>query len=713
MNNLINSISKQTDIINISEPKGLQKIKVIGKTVDIFNECRKDAGPITCVIATGAKIGTDYGVQSIGKAVIATGLATSRIGVGIPITIGGVCIDNSADHVSKQVYQNVVKTGQDYTQCRKKNNPITCGLAIGSEKIFNTITNRPQVGKFVRDDIINIADLAHRTWTEPNGPRDKINNFVNSTSKALDELKGVRVNSVPSTLKIAPGSKLTYSFETQKISSNFGSEYTCSSQIDIQYLKEILNFFDNDIYNINMTFASEDHVDYVREVKNNTMIIETVFEPDELRSTKLGRFMYEADLVLKQLLGTSKKINDNLADLYEETGKLYSICAFFNLNPYDVKLIGKQIFMGKRNINCVFHSYEIEPNSIPNFNPRIKKLIEERKQFIKEYSDTLNSTYNVLKSRYAGEKRPLHELEEICKALTIAQIIKANNCVYDLDEIEPYAKVPTRTAIDIKYAVKIPRHDDILVGGVSMESANLFFSKYGSEISTLLKTGKTPSKLEQSFIKNIKIKDLLEYYINSGDYVYCQNNFVHKENFNFSIYEMDFNEILLELQNVYFEVFEKYQTDENKLKKYLKKFALKYPTNKFCILLLDNIDHPIFFDKLNIIIVDKFGSFGEEEEQEQEDMIYCEDKFILLEDFDWDIYKNDFKLVRIEFEKLFFDLIDKYQSDEEKFQKYLKKFALKYPTNKFCILLLENIDKSSFNNLTIIIGEKIIEKTKI
>lgn len=710
--NLTNLISKQTDIISISEPKGASIINKIGKIANTYNECRKEAGPITCTIATGAKIGTDYGVQSIGKAVIATGLATSRIGVGIPITVGGVCIDNSADYVSKQVYQNVVKTGQDYTQCRKKNNPITCGLAIGSEKIFNTITNRPEVGKFVRDDIINIADLAHRTWTDPNGPRGKINNFVNSTSKALDELKGVRVNSVPSTLKIAPGSKLTYSFETQKISSNFGSEYTCSSPIDIQYLKEILNFFDNNEYNFKMSFASEDHIDYIREVKNNAMIIDTVFEPDKLRSTKLGRFMCEADLVLKQLIGASKKINDNLADLYEETGKIYSICAFFNLNPYDVKLIGKQIFMGKRNINCVFHSYEIEPDSIPNFNPKIEKLIEQRKQFIKEYSDTLNSTYNVLKSRYAGEKRPLHELEEICKALSMAQIIKANNCTFDLGEIKPYAKIPIRISIDIKYAVKIPRHNDILVGGVFIDCANLFVEKFKYDISTLLKTGKTPTKLEQLLVKNTQIKNLLEYYISSGEYIFCQNNFVHKEKFDFNIYEMDFNEILLELQNVYFEVFEKYQTDENKLKKYLKKFAQKYPTNKFCILLLDNIDHPVFFGELNIIIVDKFGSFGEEE-QEQEDMIYCEDKFILLEDFVWDIYKNDFKLVRIEFEKLFFDLIDKYQSDEENFQKYLKKFALKYPTNKFCVLLLENIDKPSFNNLTIIIGEKIIEKTKI
>jgi hypothetical protein len=673
-----------------------------------YTECRKKAGPITCTIATGAKEVTNHVVLIAGNTVIATGLASSKLGIGLPLIVSGVGINKSAKLVSNEICKSVIKTGHDYTQCRKNNNPITCGLAISSEKIFNTITNNPRVGKFVRDDIINFADLTHKTWITPNGPRDKIYNFANATKTGFDELKGVRVNSEPSTLKI-PDCELTYLFEKQKIYSKYGKEYSFSCLIDEQYLKEILNFFDNDIYNFKMTFTNDED-DSLREIKNNTMIIETTFEPNELRSTKMGRFMYEADLVLKQLLGSSKKINDNLAELYEETGKIHSFCAFFDLNPYDAKLIGKQIFMTNRNIKCVFHSYEIDPNIISNSNKKIIELIEQRNQFMKEYENTLNTTYNILKTRFSGEKKPLYELEEICKALTVALIIKANNCEYNLDEIKPYAKIPKHTAMNIKYAVKIPRHDDIYAGGVTMYNENLFFSKFKFEISTFLKTGKIPLKLEQSFIKNITMKELFEYKILSGEYIYCKNNFVHKENFDFSIYQNDFDKILLELQNVYIEIFEKYKTDENKLKKYIKNFAIKYSTNEFCILLLNNIDHPIF-DELNIMIIDNFNTI--EQEEEQENTIYCEDKFILSTNFNWSIYNNDFKLIYSEFEKLFFDLMDKYQTNEEKFKKHLKKFALKYPTNKFCNLLLDNIDKSSFYDLNIIIAEKFTQESNI
>ena len=111
------------------------------------------------------------------------------------------------------------------------------------------------------------------------------------------------------------------------------------------------------------------------------------------------------------------------------------------------------------------------------------------------------------------------------------------------------------------------------------------------------------------------------------------------------------------------------------------------------------------------MIIDNFNTI--EQEEEQENTIYCEDKFILSTNFDWSIYNNDFKLIYSEFEKLFFDLMDKYQTNEEKFKKHLKKFALKYPTNKFCNLLLDNIDKSSFYDLNIIIAEKFTQESNI
>ena len=725
MEPLLESVSKQTDIISIPTSPSINKITTGVNAIDTYNKCRKEAGPITCVTATGAKIGTNYAVKSVGGAMVATGLATSKIGVGIPMVVAGVCVGEHANQVSKTVYKSVVKTGQDYTQCRKTNNAITCGLAIGSEKIFETITNKPHVGKFVRDRIVNVADLAHKTWIEPHGPKDRIINFANSTQKTFDELKGVRVNTEPIGVKL-PGVELTYSFETQNFCSKYGKTYSCSCPIDIQYLKEILHFFDNDVYNFKMSFTSDDDngtdIDF-GEIIDNKIAIDTLFEPNELRSTKMGKFMYEADLVLKQLLGMSKKINDNTADLYDETRKVHSYCAFFDLFPYDVDFVSSTsiINLTKRNIKCVFHSYEINLDNINSSNQKnINFLVKQRNQFMKEYESKLNSTFDTLKIRFAGEKRPLHELEEICKALTIALIIKTNNCKYELNQIQSYVKIPKRTLVNLKHSVKLPRHDDILAGGITMSNGNLFFQKFKSEISTFLKTGKMPLKLEQSFVKNIMMKELFDYNILCGEYIYCQNNFVHKDNFDFSIYQVDFDKIMLELQDVYIDVFEKYQTDENKLKKYLKKFALKHTTNKFCILLLDNIDHPIF-NELNIIIIDKFqfdDSIGLDEQNQDQDQdqlnykIFCKDKYILVEDFNWKDYNKDFKLIYSEFEKFFFDLMDKYESDDEKFRKYLKKFALKYPTNKFCNLLLDNVDKSSFYDLNVIIAKKITDMVR-
>ena len=67
-----------------------------------YTECRKEAGPITCTIATGAKEVTNHAVLVAGNTVIATGLASSKFGIGLPLVVSGV--GNNRPYQGQAIY---------------------------------------------------------------------------------------------------------------------------------------------------------------------------------------------------------------------------------------------------------------------------------------------------------------------------------------------------------------------------------------------------------------------------------------------------------------------------------------------------------------------------------------------------------------------------------------------------------------------------------
>jgi len=476
-----------------------------------------------------------------------------------------------------------------------------------------------------------------------------------------------------------------------------------------------------------MTFKNYDDNEIDTTLLNETtlrdtrikMAVKNIFQPDELRTTKMGLSMLEADLVLKKILGTSKKINENLSDLCDITGEIYSFSGFWKLIPYDVELLGNNINFTKRNISVVIHSFEIKPD------PKINHLIEKRYKYIKEFEKKITDIYDTLKIKYSTmKKNTLVELEEITKALSIALIIKSNNCDYDLGKINKYTKINNKTCIFKEYTYLIPRYDseEYRVGGVSiMISDVVFFQNYKNQIKTLLRTGLMDKQMQDVLVNSPDLHNVLDYYL-TNNFVFSYGTFIPWDEFNFVSYEKEFKKNFNELTEIYLMVNQNY--DEDKLTEYLYKFAIKYPTNEFCNLLLDNMSLSSIFDELKTIIIEKLLEIGFPDEDlicpdedlicpdenpisDNGNLIFTENKFIKMEEFNFDIYEKEFKKFLFELKQIYMEIFEKYGTNEKKLKISLKKFALKYPTNKFCNLISNNIDKPIFDDLNFIIMNKL------
>lgn len=441
--------------------KQVSDINEIVSTKKSYNNCREKHSIKTCALAIAAEKAIEKSYDIVGKSIAVSGLALPAP-VAIPTVVSGIGISSMGEYAGKKAKDKILSTAAEYNSCRVKNSALTCAAAIA---IDNVATAAPlvvssalypilgreicdkeksrKIGNSVKNEFINVVDLAHLTLNTPKG--------IKVNSHELDEFDFL--------------SEFFYDMDL----NCFMNDETIIEvfPINMSYLKDILYLLDNDIEDFGMSFENYKHVNFKIECTN-------LFYPPIVGSLEIGRVMTEADKTLKNIISNSTynltMLNSQIVKQFPETQ--LNLSGFFKLSNCNIKLIGDNFIYEGNNIKFKAHDYsnnEIDENIN---NERINEILK--------FQDVLNNSFDKYKRIYGDS---LNQLEELAKAVTIARLISDNNCEIIGDKNVEILETLHNTKISLNTKIRA----GTISGGIIVSSSSNLFKKYKTDFGNLLR----------------------------------------------------------------------------------------------------------------------------------------------------------------------------------------------------------------------------------
>lgn len=263
--------------------------------------------------------------------------------------------------------------------------------------------------------------------------------------------------------------------EMTTVNNNFLDINNMSNDMK-ECVSDILQLLRQNIFKFYMTFHK------VESILNNTNDLSkrvthlraySSYQPEFIRSLKIGQVMLDADILLKKLLHNNR--HTELVDIekqltsYDNFNSLFANnltkSGYFIVKPSTYSIVNDQIIISDHaNISLKCHNYQINYNG----NACIEKLLKKREQLIIQLEEDISNEFNKsLKYQY----NELEKLANFGKALTIARIIFDNNIKFNAMNTH-YDKIPNEHLLPITSFDTYKTNDEVIYifhGGIMVE----------------------------------------------------------------------------------------------------------------------------------------------------------------------------------------------------------------------------------------------------